>query len=81
VLRSPIAVRASIQVVRAFVNLRRMLTRHEGLARKIEAIEHRVGKHDVELQDVLEILKKMVEPTPVSSKRQIGFVPPGRGRE
>ena len=39
VLRSPVAVRASIQVVRAFVSLRRMLATHEDLARKMEALE------------------------------------------
>ena len=77
VLRSPIAVRTSIQVVRAFVNLRRMLATHEDLARKIDAIERRVGKHDVELQDVLRILRKLLEPPPVPPKRPIGFRPPG----
>ena len=60
VLRSPVAIRASIQVVRAFVNLRRMLASHDDLARKIDAIERRVGKHDVELQEVLRILRKLL---------------------
>ena len=69
------AVRASIQVVRAFVNLRRMLATHEDLARKVEAIERRVGKHDGELQDVLRILRTLLEPPPVPPKRRIGFVP------
>ena len=77
VLRSPVAVRASIQVVRAFVNLRRMLATHEDLARKIDAIERRVGKHDVELQDVLRILRKLLEPPPAPPKRSIGFKSPG----
>jgi hypothetical protein len=77
VLRSPIAVRASIQVVRAFVNLRRMLTTHEDLARKIDAVERRVGKHDAELQDVFRILRKLLEPPPVSlTKQPMGFMPP-----
>ena len=74
-LRSPVAVRVSIQVVRAFVNLRRMLATHEDLARQVDAIERRVGKHDVELQDVLRILRKLLEPPPMTSKRSIGFVP------
>jgi ORF6N domain-containing protein len=77
VLRSPVAVRASIQVVRAFVNLRRTLATHKDLARKIDAIERLVGKHDVELQDVLRILRKLLEPPPVPHKRPIGFRPPG----
>src|SRR5467141_3416630 len=42
VLRSRVAVRASIQVVRAFVNLRRMLATHEDLARNVEAVERRL---------------------------------------
>jgi hypothetical protein len=72
VLRSPVAVRAGIQVVRAFVNLRRMLATHEDLARKIDAIERRIGKHDVQLQDVLRILRKLLEPptgTPEAADR------------
>ena len=75
VLRSPVAIRASIQVVRAFVNLRRMLATHDDLARKIDAIERRVGKHDVELQEVLRILRKLLEPPPVPAKRPLGFMP------
>jgi hypothetical protein len=80
VLRSPVAVRASIQVVRAFVNLRRMLATHEDLGRKVEAIERRVGKHDVELQDVLSILRKLLEPPPLQPKRPIGFMPLAKGK-
>jgi hypothetical protein len=75
VLRSPVAIRASIQVVRAFVNLRRMLASHDDLARKIDAIERRVGRHDVELQEVLRILRKLLEPPAVPAKRPLGFMP------
>ena len=80
VLRSRVAARASIQVVRAFVNLRRMLATHQDLDRKVEAIERRVGKHDVELQDVLRILRKLLDPSPVPAKRSIGFVPLAKGK-
>jgi len=76
VLRSRVAIRASIQVVREFVHLRQMLARHDDLARKIDAIERRVGKHDVELQEVLRILRKLLEPPPVPAKRPLGFMPP-----
>ena len=74
VLRSPVAIRASIQVVRAFVNLRRMLAGHDDLARKIDAIERRVGKHDAELQEVFRILRKLLEPPPLRPRRPVGFV-------
>ncbi len=75
VLRSPVALRASIQVVRAFVHLRRMLVSHDDLARKIDAIERRVGKHDTELQEVFRILRQLLEPPPLPPKRPLGFLP------
>jgi hypothetical protein len=77
VLRRPVAVRASIQVVRAFVHLRRMIATNEDLARKIEALERKVGKHDADLQSILNVLQKLLQPPP-AAKRAIGFVEPGK---
>jgi hypothetical protein len=77
VLRSPVAVRASIQVVRAFVHLRQMLATNEDLARKIEALERKVGKHDSDLQAILNVLQKLLQP-PSEAKRPIGFVRLGK---
>ena len=62
VLKSAVAVRASIQVVRAFVHLRRLLATNEEFARKIEALEKKVGKHDADLQEILAMLRKILEP-------------------
>jgi len=78
VLRSSVAVRASIQVVRAFVHLRQMLAANRDLARKIEALERKVGKHDADLHAVLNALKKLLQPPPAPPKRPIGFVGPGK---
>jgi hypothetical protein len=39
ILNSPIAIEASIQVVRAFVRLRSILAEHQELARRLEALE------------------------------------------
>jgi hypothetical protein len=74
VLRSPVAVKASIQVVRAFVNLRSVVAANESLLRKVEAIGLRVDGHDVELQDVIQILRKLLEPPQAPRKNPIGFV-------
>jgi hypothetical protein len=76
VLRSPVAVRASIQVVRAFVHLREMLATNQDLARKIEALERKVGKHDGDLQSILTVLHTFLHP-PAPAKRPVGFVTPG----
>jgi hypothetical protein len=73
VLKSPVAVRASIQVVRAFVRLRQMLATHAELAKKIEGLERKVGKHDTDLQAVLLILQKLLKPSPKDNSRPMGF--------
>ena len=74
VLSSPVAVRASIQVVRAFVRLRQTLATNDDLAHKIEALDRKVGKHDADLAGILTILGKLLAPPPVPAKRRIGFI-------
>jgi phage regulator Rha-like protein len=80
VLKSTTAVRASIQVVRAFVNLRRVVAAHDDLTRSIERLERRVNTRDFELQLVLSAVKKLLEPPPLPlpPKRRIGFLAPAR---
>ena len=46
VLNSAVAVHASIQVVRAFVKLREILSTHKDLASKLVQLEQKIGKHD-----------------------------------
>ena len=75
VLKSDLAVRASIQVVRAFVHLRQFLTTNKELARRIEVLETRIGTHDAELEEVFRILRTLLEP-PSPPKRPMGFVAP-----
>ena len=72
--------RASIQVVRAFVHLRRMLAWSNQIAKKVEALEQRVGEHDAELHGILRTLRKLIEPPLLPPKRQIGFLtsPPAK---
>lgn len=79
VLRSAVAVKSSIQVVRAFVHLRQMLAGNHDLARKIEALERKVGKHDTDLQAVLSVLGKLLQ-QPALPRRPIGFLPPSEKR-
>jgi hypothetical protein len=76
VLKSPSAVRASIQVVRAFVRIRQRLVTHEVLAKQLGKLAGKVGKHDIELRRVFMTLRGMLEP-PVLPKRKIGFLAAG----
>jgi ORF6N domain len=78
VLKSAVAIRASIQVVRAFVHLRQFLATNHQLARKIEALEKKVGKHDVDLQGILAMLRKLLEPPPSLPRRPFGFASSGK---
>src|SRR5271157_5717907 len=81
VLKSPVAIRASIQVVRAFVRLRQLLTTNQDLARKIEAIERKVGKHDADLKAVLGALKNLLQVAPAPASRPIGFIGPTKKQQ
>ena len=69
VLNSPVAVKASIQVVRAFVRLRTMLASNTALARKIRAMEKR---YDEQFKVVFEAIYKLMEP-PKKERPKIGF--------
>ncbi len=75
VLSSPIAVGASIQVVRAFVRLRELLATHKNLARKLEDLERKYSAHDVRIQQIFSCIKKLMNPAR-SRRLLIGFVVP-----
>lgn len=71
VLNSQRAVQASVQVVRAFVKLRRILASHTELAKKLAELE---GKYDSQFKIVFEAIRKLMAP-PVVKRKEIGFRP------
>jgi hypothetical protein len=72
VLKSPLAIDASLQVVRAFVQFRHVLGSSEELRRAVEALAQRVGKHDQDLESIVRTLRQLLEPRP-TRKRAFGF--------
>jgi len=72
VLKSPLAIDASLQVVRAFVQFRHLLGSSEELRRVVEALARRVGKHDQGLKSVVRTLRQLLE-SRATRKRAIGF--------
>ncbi len=72
VLNSPVAVQASIAVVRAFIRLREILTTHKELARKLEQLEERIEGHDEEIVAIFEAIRELMAPPDKPGKR-IGF--------
>jgi hypothetical protein len=69
VLKSKRAVKVNVEIMRAFVRLRRMIATHEDLARKLAALEK---KNDAQFKVVFDALRELMKP-PEPPKRQIGF--------
>jgi hypothetical protein len=72
VLNSPVAVEASIQVVRAFVKLREILGTHRKLAVKLIELESRMQGHDDDITALFEAIRQLMEPSDKPARR-IGF--------
>lgn len=78
VLNSDFAVKASIQVVRAFVRLRRVMEVNRSLAEKVEQIAEKVDHHERAIAVVFHELGRMAgaetpDPEPEPPKRRIGY--------
>ncbi len=72
VLNSKRAVEMSVYVVRAFVQLREMLSSQKVLAEQLAKLERRVGHHDNSLAEIIDTLRGLME-RPAPAKRGIGF--------
>ncbi|MBI4212601.1 MAG: ORF6N domain-containing protein [Deltaproteobacteria bacterium] len=70
VLRSPRAIQVNIEIMRAFVHIRKMLISHKDLSEKIEKLER---KYDTQFKVVFDALRALMEPPPVK-RRKIGFL-------
>ena len=69
VLNSPTAVASSIQVVRAFMNLRQMLTSQTELARKLDMLER---KYDYQFKVVFDAIRELTL-VPELPRKRIGI--------
>jgi len=61
VLKSPRAVSVNIEIMRAFVRLRQLLSTHSDLARKLAALEK---KYDSQFKIVFDAIREMMTPHP-----------------
>jgi hypothetical protein len=69
VLRSPRAVAVNIEIMRAFVRLRRMLASNAELARKLDALEK---KYDSQFKAVFDAIRQLMAPES-KPRRPMGF--------
>ena len=69
VLRSNRAVQVNIEIMRAFVRLRQILSAHKDLARKLRELEN---KYDARFKVVFDAIRQLMAP-PIPTRRKIGF--------
>jgi hypothetical protein len=76
VLNSTLAVEMSIYVVRAFVQLRELLSSNKELTKRLDQLEARIEKklttHDEAIAAMLSAIRQLMNP-PASKRRSIGF--------
>ena len=70
VLRSKQAVAINIEIMRAFIQLRRLMNNNEDFKRKIERLEK---KYDKQFKIIFEAISQIMSPSISKSKRPIGF--------
>jgi len=73
VLRSRRAVEVNIEIMRAFVRLRKILSTHADLARKLEALEK---KYDAQFKVVFVAIRALMAPPVPEERPRIGFRSP-----
>jgi len=71
-LNSERAIKVNIAIMRAFVKLRQILDTNREFAKKFSELEQRVGKHDEEIDAILEAIRQLMAP-PGRPRREIGF--------
>jgi len=74
-LNSPRATALSVYVVRAFVELRGMLSSNRELATKVHQLERKVSVHERNIAELVDSMADLLATPPPPSKRPIGFVP------
>jgi len=73
VLHSPQAVAVNVEIMRAFVRLRRIHGEHADLARRLDALELR---YDKQFKTVFDAIRALMEPAPAAAPRkELGFRP------
>jgi hypothetical protein len=76
VLRSREAARVNIEIMRAFVRLRRLLATPGELVEQIAKLAETVQLHDGQIKTIARVLQRMMEKPPERSKGKIGFQTP-----
>jgi hypothetical protein len=69
VLKSPTAVRVNVEIMRAFVRLRRLMATPGELVEQLTKLAETVQLHDYHIKVISEVIQRMIE-QPVAPRRQ-----------
>ena len=72
VLNSERAIKVNIQIMRAFVKLKEIISTHKNLGEKLEALEKKYADHDEKIQEIFEAMRQLMLATE-EPKKKIGF--------
>ena len=75
VLNSERAILVNVEIMRAFVALRRILASNKALARRMDELEAKYKHHDHQFEVVFDAIRQLMAPPPLSPKKRIGFSP------
>ncbi len=79
VLKSNLANKMSVYIVRTFVHLREFALTNEKLAHKVEQLEKRINDHDELLIELVREIRKLVDsPKSKENIQSIGFILPDK---
>jgi len=72
VLNSERAIKVNIQIMRAFVRSRYILSGYKELEIKLKELENKIQEHDVDIRDIFEVIRQLMC-LPDERKRITGF--------
>lgn len=73
VLNSERAIEINILIMRAFVKLREIISSHKKVEQKLKDIERKLGDHEDQILQIIQIINELISPQPAEKKR-IGFI-------
>lgn len=72
VLNSEIAVKMSIEIIKTFIKLRKIISTHKQVAKKLKQLEGKIDKHDEDIRSLFEAIRQLTT-NGQKPKKKIGF--------
>ena len=77
VIRSPKAIQMNISIMRAFVEIRRIILQQLDLKQQLKEIKERIGEHDTQLNHIYDAMENLLDEKAAQRKwddrERIGF--------